>query len=250
MSADRQVSGLEVKGFIPNTMLDWEGMLASTVFLPRCNFRCPYCQNPDLVLHPERLETVPFSVIREYMRERAGWIEGVCITGGEPCLHKGLPDFCSALKAEGVGVKLDTNGSLPEMLAGLISDGLVDYVAMDVKAPLEPSAYRLVSGNGQHNLLDRVRESIEIIRESGTPHEFRTTVVPMMHGPGEIERIAEYLRGEERYILQYFSPRETIDPRFSKLKPFTEEDMLIMLEKARVFIPGAITRGAPAGMDQ
>ena len=250
MSADRQVSGLEVKGFIPNTMLDWEGMLASTVFLPRCNFRCPYCQNPDLVLHPERLETVPFSVIREYMRERKGWIEGVCITGGEPCLHKGLPDFCSAIKAEGVGVKLDTNGSFPEMLAGLISDGLVDYVAMDVKAPLEPAPYRLASGNDQHNLLDRVRESIEIIRESGAPHEFRTTVVPMIHGPGEIERIAEYLRGEERYILQYFSPRETIDPRFSQLKPFTEEDMLIMLEKARVFIPGAITRGAPAGMDQ
>jgi len=244
------MTDLEVKGFIPNTMLDWEGMLASTVFLPRCNFRCPYCQNPDLVLHPEKLETVPFSLIREYMRERAGWIEGVCITGGEPCLHKGLPDFCSALKAEGVGVKLDTNGSYPEMLERLISSGLVDYVAMDVKAPLEASPYRLASGNDQHNLLDRVRESIDTIRESGVGHEFRTTAVPLMHGPMEIERIAEYLEGEERYALQYFSPKETLDPRFSELKPFTEDDMRTMLEKARRFIPGAVTRGAPAGMDQ
>ncbi|MBU4193796.1 MAG: anaerobic ribonucleoside-triphosphate reductase activating protein [Actinomycetia bacterium] len=244
------MTSLEVKGFIPSTMLDWEGMLASTVFLPLCNFRCPYCQNPDLVLHPERLQTVPLSIIREFLRERAGWIEGVCITGGEPCLHKGLPDFCSAIKAEGVGVKLDTNGSFPEMLEGLISSGLVDYVAMDVKAPLEPSPYRLASGNDQHNLLDRVRESIEIIRESGVEHEFRTTIVPMMHGPGEIERIAEYLQGEERYVLQHFSPKETLDPRFSELLPFTEDDMLTMLKKVQGFIPGAAVRGAPAGMEQ
>jgi pyruvate formate lyase activating enzyme len=243
-------NNLEVKGFIPNTMLDWEGMLASTVFLPRCNFRCPYCQNPDLVLHPERLETVPFSVIREFMRERAGWIEGVCITGGEPCLHKDLPDFCSAIKNEGVGVKLDTNGSYPDRLDGLISSGLVDYVAMDVKAPLEPSPYKMASGNDEDDLLDRVRESIEVIRGSGVEHEFRTTAVPMMHGPAEIESIAEYLEGEEKYALQYFSPRETLDPRFSKLKPFTEDDMLAMIEKARKYIPGAAMRGAPAGMDQ
>ena len=93
---------LEIKGFIPNTMLDWEGMLASTVFLPRCNFRCPFCQNPDLVLHPERLETVPFSVISDYLRDRSGWVDGVCITGGEPCLHEGLAGLCADFRDQGV----------------------------------------------------------------------------------------------------------------------------------------------------
>lgn len=241
---------LEVKGFIPNTMLDWEGMLASTVFLPRCNFRCPYCQNPDLVLNPGSLQTVPFSVISEFLRERDGWIDGVCITGGEPCLHKDLPEFCSDLKAEGVGVKLDTNGSFPDMLEGLISRGLIDFVAMDVKAPLEQSPYKVASGNDQHDLLDRVTESIDIIRGSGVEHEFRTTVVPIIHGPGEIERIAEYLQGEERYALQQFSPRDTLDPRFSELKPFTGEDMRNILKKVQRLIPGAVLRGASAGMEQ
>ena len=241
---------LELKGFIPNTMLDWEGMLASTVFLPRCNFRCPFCQNPDLVLHPERLETVPLSAVKDYLAEREGWVDGVCITGGEPCLHDDLPELCVSLKAEGVGVKLDTNGSIPEMLERLLADGLIDYVSMDVKAPLEPGPYRLATGVDREDLLELVERSIRTVRASGLEHEFRTTVVPMMHGPAEVGRIAEYLRGEKRYVLQHFSPRDTIDPRFSSLRPFAEEDMQNMLEQALLFVPGTVVRGAPAGLDQ
>jgi pyruvate formate lyase activating enzyme len=140
------VINLEIKGFIPNTMLDWEGMLASTIFLPRCNFRCPFCQNPDLVLHPERLETVPLDSVKFYISEREGWVEGVCITGGEPCLHEDLAGLCADIKSLGVGVKLDTNGSIPEVLERLLEEGLLDYVSMDVKAPLEPGPYRLATG--------------------------------------------------------------------------------------------------------
>jgi pyruvate formate lyase activating enzyme len=224
-------------------------MLASTVFLPRCNFRCPFCQNPDLVLHPERLETVPLSAIKEYIADREGWVEGVCVTGGEPCLHDDLPELCSALKAEGVGVKLDTNGSIPDMLERLLADGLVDYIAMDVKAPLEPGPYRIASGVDGPDVLEQVIRSIEIVKSSGLDHEFRTTVVPMMHGPAEIGGIAEHLRGEKYYVLQHFSPKETLDPRFSSLRPFTEEDMLSMLAQARRFIPGTVVRGAPAALE-
>ena len=241
---------LELKGFIPNTMLDWEGMLASTVFLPRCNFRCPFCQNPDLVLHPERLETVPLAAVKDYLAEREGWVDGVCITGGEPCLHDDLPELCASLKAEGVVVKLDTNGSIPEMLERLLADGLIDYISMDVKAPLEPGPYRLATGVDREDLLKLVERSIQMVRASGLGHEFRTTVVPMMHGPAEVGRIAEYLQGEKRYVLQHFSPRDTIDPRFSSLRPFTEEDMQNMLEQALLFVPGTVVRGAPAGLDQ
>ncbi|MHB8894833.1 MAG: anaerobic ribonucleoside-triphosphate reductase activating protein [Candidatus Geothermincolia bacterium] len=237
---------LEIKGFIPNTMLDWEGMLASTLFLPGCNFRCPFCQNAELVLHPERLETVPFAVIADYLRERAGWIEGVCITGGEPCLHEGLEQLCVDLRAQGVKVKLDTNGSLPHKLEELIDRGLIDYVSMDIKAPVEPGPYKIATGIDNPNMITRVIQSIEILQTAPVEHEFRTTVVPMMHGPAEVAKIAEYLAGERRFVLQHFSPRDTLDPRFSSLRPFTDEDMQTMLKQAQQYIPGTVVRGAPA----
>ncbi len=237
--------GLEIKGFIPNTMLDWEGMLASTIFLPGCNFRCPFCQNPDLVLHPERLETVPLAEVKDYLREREGWVEGICITGGEPCLHQGLPELCAELKAEGVGVKLDTNGTVPDMLQRVIDDGLVDYISMDIKAPLEPRPYKVATGVDRPEMLEAVFSSIHLIRASRLGHEFRTTVVPMMHGPAEVARIAEFLQGEERFVLQHFSPRDTLDPRFASLRPFTEEDMETMHAAACRFVPGTVVRGAP-----
>jgi pyruvate formate lyase activating enzyme len=239
---------VEIKGFIPNTMLDWEGMLASTLFLPRCNFRCPFCQNAELVLHPERLESVPFSEITAYLQERAGWVEGVCITGGEPCLHDGLGLLCEELRAQGVRVKLDTNGSMPDVVESLLDEGLIDFVSMDVKAPLEPGPYRIATGIDKPDLVEAVARTIDLLRASGLGHDFRTTVVPMMHGPAEVGKIAEYLRGESRFVLQHFSPRDTLDPRFSSLRPFTDEDMQLMLKQAQRFIPGTVVRGAPAQM--
>lgn len=241
---------LEIKGFIPNTMLDWEGMLASTLFLPRCNFKCPFCQNPDLVLHPERLETVPFSVVRDFIIEREGWIEGVCITGGEPCMNEDLPELCGRLKDLGVGVKVDTNGGFPGMLERLLNEGLADYIAMDVKAPLEPGPYRIATGVDRPDMLESVRQSVEILRGSGVEREFRTTVVPLVHSPADVARIAEALEGEGRYALQHFSPKATLDPRYAELKPFTDEQMQTMLEQAQRFIPGAVVRGAPQAMEE
>jgi pyruvate formate lyase activating enzyme len=237
---------VEIKGFIPNTMLDWEGMLASTVFLPRCNFRCPFCQNAELVIHPERLETIPFSVVSDYLAEREGWVDGVCITGGEPCLHDDLPDLCSKLRQRGVKVKLDTNGSLPSVLESLLAEGLVDFVAMDVKAPLQHGPYKIASGVDWPDLVERVSRSIDLLGSSSVPHEFRTTVVPLMHGPAEVGRIAQRLKGNGRYVLQHFSPRDTLDPRFSTLRPFTEDDMDNMLKRAQQHVQDAIVRGAPA----
>lgn len=241
---------LEIKGFIPNTMLDWEGMIASTIFLPRCNFRCPYCQNPELVVHPENLETVPFDAVREFVLERERWIEGVCITGGEPCLHADLPELCRSLKELGLAVKLDTNGSFPDELEGLLTDELIDFVAMDIKAPLEPGPYRVATCHDRHDLVDRIRRSIELVRRSGIEREYRTTVVPIMHSPADIAAIAMELESEKRYVLQHFSPRDTLDPRYAELKPFTAEDMEVMLNEARRFVEGTVVRGAPAGMDQ
>ena len=246
------MTALEIKGFIPNTMLDWEGMLATTIFLPRCNFRCPFCQNPDLVLHPERLQTVPFGEFADFILERKGWIDGVCVTGGEPCLHADLPQFCASLKDLGLEVKLDTNGSLPEMLERLLAGKLVDYVAMDLKAPLEAAAYRVATGTGQADLVESVNRSVELLGRFGVEREFRTTVVPMLHGPTEVGQIAQALAeaGEERYYIQRFSPRSTLDPRYSGLRPFADDDIEQMLKSARRFLKGTSVRGAPAGIDQ
>ncbi len=240
---------MEIKGFIPNTMLDWEGKLASTVFTPGCNFRCPFCQNPDLVLRPERLEAVPLESVRDYIYDRQGWVDGVCVTGGEPCMNADLPGLLAAFKGLGVGVKLDTNASFPDMLERLLSEELVDYISVDVKAPLEPAAYGKAIGVRAGQLLVQVERGIEIVRGCGLDHEFRTTVVPMIHGPEEVGRIAEYLAGEDRYVLQHFSPRETLDPRYSSLRPFTDTDMERMLAEARRWIPGAFVRGAPESHD-
>lgn len=229
-------------------MLDWEGKIASTVFLPRCNFRCPFCQNPELVLHPEKLDTVSLETFEGFLKEREGWIDGVCITGGEPCLHKELPDFCTRIKELGFGVKLDTNGSFPEMLDGLLEGGTVDFVAMDVKAPLEEGPYRIAAGTEQADLVERVGRSIELLKASKVEHEFRTTVVPILHSPEDVAKIARILAGE-RYALQYFSPNSTLDPRYSELKPFSEEDMAAMVSEARRFVENTIVRGAPSGIE-
>ena len=236
---------MEIKGFIPNTMLDWEGMIASTLFLPGCNFRCPFCQNPDLVLSHRKLETVPFELVADYLREREGWVEGVCITGGEPCLHSDLPDFCAGIKALGLKVKVDTNGSLPGALERLLERGLVDYVAMDVKAPLEPGPYRLASGCSRHDLLDSISRSISMLSGSGVEHEFRTTVVPMIHNPEDILRIARVLSGDARFVLQQFRPAKTLDRRFQDLKPFDHDEMESMLDRVRRLVPAAKLRASP-----
>ncbi|MDD5448732.1 MAG: anaerobic ribonucleoside-triphosphate reductase activating protein [Actinomycetota bacterium] len=235
---------------MPNTMLDWEGVLASTIFLPGCNFRCPYCQNPDLVLHPKALQTVSLSVIEQAIAESDGWVEGVCITGGEPCMHKGIGDLCEELRKLGVKVKLDTNGSFPQVLEELVFGKFVDYVAMDIKAPLEESRYKISTGVSGGGIVEKVKRSIEIVQDSGVDHEFRTTVVPMIHSPEHIGKIAGFLEGEKRYFLQYFSPRETLDPRFTKLKPFTSEQMEEFAREARKSVPEVTVRGAPAGMSQ
>ncbi len=238
-------SSLEIKGFIPNTMIDWEGMIASTIFLPGCNFRCPFCQNRELVLLPDTLPTVPPDMLEDFFIERKGWIDGVCVTGGEPCFQPGIEKLLEWIKDLGLKVKLDTNGSFPDVLRSLIDQGLLDFIAMDLKAPFDAARYRIASGNRDSDLVERIQRSIDILRSSGLPHEFRTTVVPMIHSPEDIESIAKSIAGDEDYVLQRFSPKTTIDPRYSKLEPYREEDLKRALERAKKYVKRVRIRGAP-----
>jgi pyruvate formate lyase activating enzyme len=236
---------MEMKGFIDLSLVDWDGKLSSVIFLPNCNFRCPFCHNTTLVLHPERGETVPFERVDDYLKKQRGWIDGVCITGGEPTLHSDLPDLCSKLKEMGFLVKIDTNGTNPMMMKKLMEGGLIDYIAMDIKAPLTVEKYSRAAGINAEKLLGKVKETMRILLESKMDYEFRTTVVPTLHEEEDIKEICDGVKGCKKYVLQKFDVslgKTTIDPDFSKLKPFTDDEMKTFLTIAQELLPNVKLR--------
>ena len=227
--------GLDIKGFQANTLIDWEGKLASTIFLPGCNLRCPFCHATALIERPQTLETIPFSGIKEFFCKRKNWIDGVVICGGEPTIHPELPEFIKKIKSLGLAVKLDTNGTNPSMLRSLIDAALIDYVALDVKAPLTGEKYSKACGGSVD--VEKVRESIKILIDSGIDHEFRTTVVPTIVDEKDILQLARSLWGGKRYILQQFVPRDTLDPEMLKVTPFADEEIKKMAQLAGEHLP-------------
>ena len=236
---------MEIKGVIDLSLVDWDGKISSVFFLPSCNFRCPYCHNVALVLHPETEETTPFERVEDYLKKQRTWIDGICITGGEPTLHSDLPDLCSKLKEMGFLVKLDTNGSNPMMVKALIEKRLVDYVAVDIKAPLTAEKYSKAIGVNAEKLLKKVKETVRILLGSKIDYEFRTTVVPTLHEEKDIEEICRSIKGCKKYVLQKFDVsvgKETLDSDFIKLKSFTDKEMGIFLTTAQRFLPNVKLR--------
>jgi pyruvate formate lyase activating enzyme len=235
---------LEIKGFIDVSFVDWDGKLSSVIFLPNCNFRCPFCHNVNLVLYPEKLQTIPFEQMESQLKKQKSWIDGVCVTGGEPTLHSDLSELCSMLKKIGYLVKVDTNGTNPIMLKELVEQGLVDYVAMDIKAPLTVMKYSEATGVKAEKFLEKVRESVKLLLKSDLDYEFRTTVVPSLHDVEDIRQICLILRGCRKYVLQRFDSglgKATIDPDFMS-KSFTEEEMQKFLAIAKKVIPNTKLR--------
>lgn len=234
-----------IKGFIQTSLLDWDGKIVSTIYTPRCNFRCPYCQNASLVCRPEELETIPFEVVKDYLCEHEGWIDGVCLSGGEPCIFKDLPEFIKEIRILGVKVKLDTNGGFPDTLKEIIDGRLADYIAMDIKAPLDFPLYSRSTGITSSKVLEKVRESIVVIMDSGIDYEFRTTVVPTLHSEKDIERIAQSIEGARKYVLQNFSTKgDILNPTFIQIKPYPVEMLHRMQESASSYVEKCIVRGS------
>ncbi len=231
---------MKIIGFIRTSLLDWDGHVVAVIYLPGCNFRCPFCHNHEVVLSPGSFEEVPLGEIEAYVRENAEFLDGVVVTGGEPTIHPDLPKLLSRLKALGTKVKLDTNGTNPEMLEDVLEAGLVDYVAMDIKAPLDEKYDDLA---GVPVPLDKVKRSIEIIRSSGVDHEFRTTVVPILLASGDVERIAAYIGGAKKYAIQQFRPGSTLDPNLGVVKPYPRGTVLGMAESAKRYVRKVVIRG-------
>jgi pyruvate formate lyase activating enzyme len=203
------------------SLIDYPGKLCATIFTAGCNFRCPYCYNEDIVLDYPAMPKVPEDKIIEFLHPRLGFLDGVCVTGGEPTIHRELPKFLGRLKSIGSLVKLDTNGSRPKALAYVMEKGLVNYIALDVKVPLdryeETVRYRVKP--------EGLKETIKLIRRSGVDHEFRTTVVPGLLDGDDLEEIAMTLAGSRRYVLQQFRPGKTLCPDFKDVKPYSEAEM-------------------------
>jgi len=216
-------NSIPIKGFLESSFLDWPGKIVSVVFLPSCNFRCPYCQNSDLVLKSHLLNTLPFPYVLQRLQKLRDWIDGVCITGGEPTIHETLADFISVFKNNNFLVKLDTNGSNPRMLEALLNKRLVDCIAMDVKAPLDKDFYSRLIGVSAD--LKKIRESIDLIRNSSVENIFRTTVVPGMLSEEDIYQVAKGLSPVKKFILQQFSPENPLDPKLRKVSPWPQKKL-------------------------
>ena len=234
-----------IKGFIQTSLLDWDGQIVSTLYTPYCNFRCPYCQNAGLVMDPESLETIPFDRIKDYLLGRKGWIDGICLTGGEPCMYKDFPEFIQKIRKLDIMVKLDSNGGFPDMLAEVIKRKLVNYIAMDVKAPLNFFSYSKSTGIKNPSVLEKVKDSIRLIMDSNIDYEFRTTVVPGLHEEEDILRIAKFIKGAKKYALQNFSAQgEILDPKFKKIKPYPIEKLNKIQKLVSPYVKNCVVRGS------
>ncbi len=211
-----------LKGLQKTTLIDFPGRVASTVFTFGCNFRCGFCHNPDLV-NETGIPSIDEKELIDFFDSRKKWIQGVCITGGEPTLHPDLPDFARKLKEKGFEVKLDSNGSNPLMLKKLIEKNLVDYIAMDIKTSQEK--YALLCNVPID--LDKINQSISLIKNSGKEYEFRTTVIPEFYSRQDALNIGKWLEGSKFYALQQYSNSgPLLNPEFKSRQPFPGKELL------------------------
>jgi pyruvate formate lyase activating enzyme len=231
---------IKIVGFARTSLLDWDGKVASTVYLQGCNLRCGFCHNPDLVPSSSELEEISFETLRNFITENKEFLDGIVITGGEATIHHDLPQLIKSIRGMGMKVKLDTNGTNPEMLKDLIEAGLLDCIAMDIKAPLNEK-YEVLSGTKVD--LTSIKRSIALIMDHAPDYEFRTTVVPFYLDSSDIESIAAYIGGAKKYALHQFGNKNTLDPRLMLMAPYPEEKIRDIAEKAKMYVKKVIIRG-------
>lgn len=208
-----------IGGFQKTSFIDYPKKIAAIVFTQGCNFRCHYCHNPELVTGIEKIADE--GAILKFLDNRRGKLDGIVVTGGEPCIHKDLPDFLAKIKDKGFAVKLDTNGSVYNMLEDIVMKKLVDYVAMDIKAPL--SKYKKVTDRDIN--IDEIQNSIELIKSCNIDYEFRTTVTEALLSVEDFEEIGAVVEGSKKYFIQNFVYSKILDETFKDAKPFSQVDL-------------------------
>ena len=233
-----------ILGLNKTTLLDYPGRVAATLFTGGCNFRCPYCHNRDIVLKNEAVVPYEESEVFSFFEKRRRVLTGVCITGGEPTLHPDLPDFIRRIRELGYCVKLDTNGSNPEILEALIGDGLIDYCAMDIKN--SPAKYGLTIGLDGQALssfdLSAIKASVKFLMSQQTiPYEFRTTIVRELHEEEDMLAIAQWIAGADAYFLQSYTDSEGVLCR--GFHAHSEETLRSYASLCQKFVPNTSLRG-------
>lgn len=225
---------MKIGGLQKLTLVDYPNKIAATVFLTGCNFKCGFCHNPSLV-YPEPVEGVDQiseSDFFSFLDSKIGLIDGICITGGEPTINSDLIDFIKKIKDKGFSVKLDTNGSNPEMLEKIIQEKLVDFIAMDIKTSVDVQSSKFEVRSSKYDKatgtkvdIEKIKRNVELIKNSGIDYEFRTTVVPGVVEKEDIEKIGEWLQGAKKFALQQFRNQKVLDKSFETVQPYSEETL-------------------------
>lgn len=228
---------MTINGMQKLTLLDYPGNVACLIFTQGCNFRCPFCHNSGLLDMNNNCEKIDEKEVFKYLEKRRGLLDGVCISGGEPLLQKDIVDFIRKVKDLGYKVKLDTNGSSPKKLKQLIEDGLIDYVAMDIKNDF--LNYDRTAGMCTN--IDNIKKSIEIIENSNIEYEFRTTIVKQFHDVGKLEKIIQYIGPNARYYIQNYQDCSSVLQR--GLNGFDNEELLNIKNTLGVKYPNLVVRG-------
>lgn len=229
---------MKIHGLEKMSLVDYDGKVAATVFTGNCNFRCGFCHNSALVLSSNTLAEIPETDIFDYLKKRKGLLDGLCITGGEPTLHKDLPLFIEKVKNLGYFVKLDTNGTNPEMVKSLNESGLVDYFAMDVKNDLDSYAEIICIPNFDTK---NVKKTIEYFLSGNAKYEFRTTLISEFHKIDNILKIGKLIKGADKYFLQKFKNSENCIQ--SHLSAVDDKTALEFKELLTEYIPNTFLRG-------
>ena len=245
---------IKIKGLQKTTLLDYPGKVAAIVFLAGCNFRCPFCHNSDLVLRPETFPEIKEEDFFIFLKNKRQLLDGIVVTGGEPTLYEDLPAFIKKIKKLGFLIKLDTNGTNPEMVEYLVKHRLIDYVAMDYKGPLEKyTKYIFPTQNSKlktQNYNLKVKKTMESLIRSKLPFEFRTTVVPTLHKREDLIEMAKQLNNlamgqskKIKWFLQQFRPGQCLDKEFNKIKPYPKSFFEKVLPEIKKLVPETEVKG-------
>ena len=230
---------VKIGGLEKTSLLDYPGKISAVIFTYGCNLKCSYCHNPELVIEEfDKEHSISQEYLFEFLEKKKGKIEAVVITGGEPLLHSDLEKLIREIRKMGFLIKLDTNGLLPDKLRALVEKDLLDYIAMDIKYP--SSDYPAMTGYPA--VRDKIKESIEIIMDSGIDYEFRTTYVKGIHTFESAKRIGLMIQGAKLYYIQNFRDGKTITPGFDSSNSFTEKELRKLRSTASPYVKRALIR--------
>ena len=231
-----------IRAMIETSLIDWDGKLTTVLFFDKCNFMCPFCQNWELILYPERFPLIQWPDIEKKLTAKKGWIDGVVMTGGEPLVYQDeVADIAAKVKDMGLLVKLDTNGAYPDKMLKLIGTKLIDHVALDIKAPLD-AKYNIATGR-KVNLV-KIKKSLSILLEHGSvDYELRTTCVPGLIDEEAIRQIGRQIKDATHWFLQQYVPTNAYEEEYRKLQGLKEPEIEKLLRAAREYVANVKWRG-------